>query len=38
MNAHKDDLQGLSTRQLPGRRRAAARLSDVEQVLATARS
>src|SRR5258705_6391678 len=35
MNAHKNDLQGLSTRQLLARRRAAAaRLGDVEQVLA----
>jgi len=35
MNAHKNDLRGLSTRQLLGRRRAAAaRLGDVEQVLA----
>ena len=34
MNAHKNDLQGLSTRQLLSRRRAAAgRLGDVEQVL-----
>ena len=38
MSAHKnDDLQGLSTRQLLARRRAAAaRLGDVEQVLAGA--
>ena len=37
MNAHKNDLQGLSTRQLLARRRAAAaRLGDVEQVLAGA--
>ena len=35
MNVHKNDLQGLSTRQLLARRRAAAaRLGDVEQVLA----
>jgi hypothetical protein len=35
MNAHKNDLQGLSTPQLLARRRAAAaRLGDVEQVLA----
>ena len=35
MNAHKDDLHGLSTPQLLARRRAAAaRLGDVEQVLA----
>jgi Family of unknown function (DUF6788) len=35
MNAHKSDLQALSTRQLLSRRRAAAaRLGDVEQVLA----
>ncbi len=35
MNAHKNDLQGLSARQLLARRRAAAaRLGDVEQVLA----
>jgi hypothetical protein len=35
MNTHKNDLQGLSTRQLRARRRAAAaRLGDVEQVLA----
>ena len=35
MNAHKNDLQGLSIRQLLARRRAAAaRLGDVEQVLA----
>ena len=35
MNAHKNDLRGLSTRQLLARRRAAAaRLGDVEQVLA----
>ena len=34
MNTHKNYLQGLSTRQLLGRRRAAAaRLGDVEQVL-----
>jgi len=34
MNTHKNDLQGLSTRQLLARRRAAAaRLGDVEQVL-----
>ncbi len=34
MNAHKNDLQGLSVRQLLARRRAAAaRLGDVEQVL-----
>src|SRR5215470_5481479 len=37
MNIHKKDLQGLSTRQLLARRRAAAaRLGDVEQVLAGA--
>ncbi len=37
MNAHKNDLQALSTRQLLSRRRAAAaRLGDVEQVLAGA--
>ena len=37
MNAHKNDLRGLSTRQLLARRRAAAaRLGDVEQVLAGA--
>jgi hypothetical protein len=35
MNTHKNDLQGLSARQLRARRRAAAaRLGDVEQVLA----
>jgi len=35
MNAHKNDLRDLSTRQLLARRRAAAaRLGDVEQVLA----
>jgi hypothetical protein len=35
MNTHKNDLRLLSTRQLLGRRRAAAaRLGDVEQVLA----
>ena len=35
MNTHKSDLQRLSTRQLLARRRAAAaRLGDVEQVLA----
>jgi hypothetical protein len=35
MNTHKNDLQGLPTRQLLARRRAAAaRLGDVEQVLA----
>ena len=35
MNAHKNDLSGLSVRQLRARRRAlAARLGDVEQVLA----
>jgi len=35
MNTHKNDLQGLSARQLLARRRAAAaRLGDVEQVLA----
>jgi hypothetical protein len=35
MNAHKNDLHGLSTPQLLARRRAAAaRLGDVEQVLA----
>ena len=35
MNAHKNDLQELSTPQLLARRRAAAgRLGDVEQVLA----
>ena len=35
MNAHKNDLRGLSARQLLARRRAAAaRLGDVEQVLA----
>jgi hypothetical protein len=34
MNAHKNDLHGLSTPQLLARRRAAAaRLGDVEQVL-----
>ena len=34
MNTHKNDLRGLSTRQLLARRRAAAaRLGDVEQVL-----
>src|SRR5271166_5380438 len=34
MNTYKNDLQGLSTRQLLARRRAAAgRLGDVEQVL-----
>ena len=37
MNTHKSDLQRLSTRQLLARRRAAAaRLGDVEQVLAGA--
>jgi len=37
MNAHKNDLQGLTVRQLLARRRAAAaRLGDVEQVLAGA--
>jgi hypothetical protein len=37
MNTHKNDLQGLSTRQLLSRRRAAAaRLGDVQQVLAGA--
>ena len=37
MNTHKNDLQGLSARQLLSRRRtAAARLGDVEQVLAGA--
>ncbi len=37
MNSHKKDLQDLSTRQLLSRRRAAAaRLGDVEQVLAGA--
>jgi hypothetical protein len=37
MNTHKNDLPGLSTRQLLARRRAAAaRLGDVEQVLAGA--
>jgi hypothetical protein len=37
MNAHKNDLQGLSVRQLLARRRAAAaRLGDVEEVLAGA--
>ena len=37
MNAHKNDLRDLSTRQLLARRRAAAaRLGDVEQVLAGA--
>ncbi len=35
MNTHKNDLRGLSTRQLLARRRAAAgQLGDVEQVLA----
>jgi len=35
MSAHKNDLRDLSTRQLRARRRAAAaRLGDVEQVLA----
>jgi hypothetical protein len=34
MNAHKNDLRELSTRQLLARRAAAARLGDVEQVLA----
>src|SRR5260221_13338325 len=35
MNVHKNDLAGLSTRQLLARRRAlAARLGDVERVLA----
>jgi hypothetical protein len=35
MNTHKNDLRELSTRQLLARRRAAAaRLGDVEQVLA----
>jgi hypothetical protein len=35
MNDHKNDLAGLSVRQLLARRRAAAtRLGDVEQVLA----
>jgi hypothetical protein len=35
MNAHKNDLRDLSTEQLLDRRRAAAaRLGDVEQVLA----
>ena len=35
MNTHKNDLRSLSTRQLLARRRAAAaRLGDVEQVLA----
>ena len=35
MNTRKNDFQGLSTRQLLARRRAAAaRLGDVEQVLA----
>ena len=35
MNAHKDDLGGLSTRALLARRRRlAGRLGDVEQVLA----
>jgi hypothetical protein len=35
MDTHKNDLQGLSARQLLTRRRAAAaRLGDVEQVLA----
>ena len=35
MNTHKNDLRDLSTRQLLARRRAAAaRLGDVEQVLA----
>ena len=35
MNAHNNDLRSLSTRQLLSRRRAAAaRLGDVEQVLA----
>jgi hypothetical protein len=34
MNSHKNDLQGLSARELLARRRAAAgRLGDVEQVL-----
>ena len=37
MNTHKNDLQGLSTRQLLSRRRAAAApLGDVQQVLAGA--
>ncbi len=37
MNSHKNDLRGLSVRQLLARRRAAAsRLGDVEQVLAGA--
>jgi len=37
MNTHKNALQGLSTRQLLARRHAAAaRLGDVEQVLAGA--
>jgi hypothetical protein len=37
MNAHNNDPRGLSTRQLLARRRAAAaRLGDVEQVLAGA--
>jgi len=37
MNTHKNDLQGPSTRQLLSQRRAAAaRLGDVEQVLAGA--
>jgi hypothetical protein len=37
MNIHKNALQGLSTRQLLARRHAAAaRLGDVEQVLAGA--
>ena len=37
MNAHKNDLRSLSARQLLARRRAAAaRLGDVEQVLAGA--
>ena len=35
MNTHKNDLAGLSARQLRARRRAlAARLGDVQQVLA----
>src|ERR1700677_5090675 len=39
MNTHKNDLQGLSVRQLLSRRRAAAaRLGDVEQVLAGRRT
>src|SRR5258708_35039770 len=37
MNTHKNDLRGLSTRQLLSRRRAAAaRLGDVQEVLAGA--